>query len=77
MIPEDLQHLVALQFGLTAVRPEDRLYEDLGAESMDLVNIAVAVEDRFQVFIPEEELAGLRTVGDLYALVKRYLDLPS
>lgn len=74
MIPDDLEHLVALQFGLTAVLPEDRLYEDLGAESMDLVNLAVAIEDRYQIFIPEEELAELRTVGDVYTLVQHYLD---
>lgn len=74
MIPTDLDHIVALQFGLTAVRPEDRLYEDLGAESMDLVNLAVAIEDRYQIFIAEEALADLRTVGDVYTLVQRYLD---
>lgn len=74
MIPTDLDHIVALQFGLTAVRPEDRLYEDLGAESMDLVNLAVAIEDRYQIFIAEEALATLRTVGDVYTLVQRYLD---
>ena len=74
MIPDDLEHLVALQFGLTAVLPEERLYEDLGAESMDLVNLAVAIEDRYQIFIPEEKLAELRTVGDVYTLVQHYLD---
>lgn len=77
MTIHDIQQLVGLQLGRTTVRPEDRLYEDLGAESMDLVNLAVAIEDRFEVFIPEEDLADLRTVYDLYALVHRHLDAPS
>ena len=81
--PEDLgrlqtlQQLVSLQLGQAAIDPEDRLYEDLGAESMDLVNLAVAIEDRFQVFIPEEDLADLRTVHDLYNLVLRHLNVSS
>ena len=77
MTLDDIQQLVGLQLGRTTVYPEDRLYEDLGAESMDLVNLAVAIEDRFQVFIPEEELVDLRTVHDVYSLVHRHLNAPS
>ncbi len=73
----DVQHLIGLQLGRPTVNPEDRLYEDLGAESMDLVNLAVAIEDRFQVFIPEEDLADLRTVQDVYRLLHRYLNTSS
>ncbi len=69
----DVEEIVGLQLGRAAVRPEDDLYGDLGAESMDLVNLAVAVEDRFGVFIPEEDLATLRTVEDVYRLVVRLL----
>ncbi len=70
----DIQELVGLQLGRTDVRPEDWLYEDLGAESMDVVHLAVAIEDRFGVFIPEESLADLRTVHDVYAFVRRHLN---
>ncbi len=73
----DIQQMVGLQLGRSTVNPEDRLYEDLGAESMDLVNLAVAIEDRFQVFIPEEDLADLRTVHDVYSLLHRYLNASS
>ena len=73
----DIQHMVGLQLGQSTVNPEDRLYEDLGAESMDIVNLAVALEDRFGVFIPEEDLADLRTVQDVYRLLHRYLNAAS
>ncbi len=74
MTLSDIQELVGLQLGRTTVRPEDRLYEDLGAESMDVVHLAVAIEDRFAVFIPEENLGDLRTVHDVYAFVRRHLN---
>jgi acyl carrier protein len=77
MTLDDIQHLVALQLGRLAVRPDDRFYEDLGAESMDLVNLAVAIEDRCRVFIAEEDLADAHTVRDLYRLVHRHLGAPS
>jgi acyl carrier protein len=63
--------VVALQLGKRVVRPEDRLIEDLGAESADLLNLAAALDDRLGVFIEEEALAAVATVGDLEQLVAR------
>ena len=74
MMLDDLLQLVSVQLGQPSVLLEDRLYEDLGAESMDLVHIAIAIEDRFGIFIQEEELADFCTVGDLYELVERSLE---
>jgi acyl carrier protein len=62
--------IVAVQLGHAAPRPDDRLIEDLGAESADLVNLAAAIDDRFGVFIGEEALAEIRTVADLEELVR-------
>lgn len=63
--------LVAIQLGHKAPQPSDRLIEDLGAESADLVNLAGAIDDRFGVFIGEEELAVISTVADLEEIVRR------
>ena len=38
--------------------------DDLDIDSLSMVEIAVQVEDRFQVKVPDEELANLKTVGD-------------
>jgi len=62
--------LISIQLGRRRIQETDRFYEDLGAESMDLVNLAVAIEDNFGIFIPEEELASIRTVSDLVECVK-------
>lgn len=63
-----IAEMVALQLGRASTSPDDDLYGDLGAESMDLMHIAIAIEDRFGVFIPEDALAQVATVRDLYAL---------
>ena len=49
------------------VGDEMRLVEDLGADSLDLLDILMAVEDTFQVKIPDSDLPRLRTVGSAVA----------
>ncbi len=68
---EEIQKLVALQLGKRRVAAGDRLVEDLGAESIDLVNLVATVEDRYDIEIAEEELAELRTVADVHELARR------
>jgi acyl carrier protein len=69
----DIEKLVCLQLGLTHVGADSHLIEDLGAESMDLVHLAIAIEDRFDVFVPEEDLGRIVTVRDVFDLVQRLL----
>ena len=59
--------IVETTLGRRGVRLEDRLIQDLGAESMDLVSLAAALEDRFGIVIPQEELPRLDRVADLVA----------
>lgn len=73
MTLEDVKALVAMQLGVAAVDAGDHLVEDLGAESADVVNVVAAVEDRWGVEIGEDELAEIRTVGDLYERARRRL----
>jgi acyl carrier protein len=63
--------IVAAQLGAAAVSETDRIVEDLGAESMDIVNIVAAVEERYAIRIDESLLADISTVGDLAALARR------
>jgi acyl carrier protein len=68
-LPSAVAEVVALQLGKRSVQATDRLIEDLGAESADLVNLAAAIDDRFGIYIDEEALAAVGTVGDLEQLV--------
>jgi len=77
MMPEvhfaDIQKLVKLQLGARDVSESSRLIEDLRAESVDIVNLAVSVEQRYGIVVKESELARIKTVGDLYTLVQARL----
>lgn len=53
--------------------PEMRLVEDLRLDSVRLLTLAVEVENRFRVLLDEVDEAGIETVGDLVALVRRKL----
>lgn len=43
--------------------------DDLDADSLDLVEFVMALEEKFDVEIPEEELAGIKTVGEAFTMV--------
>lgn len=66
---DEIRDLVALQLGRRTVAASDRLVEDLGARSLDLVNVVAAIEDRYEIEVPEEDLAEIHTVADLHARV--------
>ena len=53
-----------------------RLKEDLGADSLSLVEINMALEDRFNLSIPDEQLERVQTVGDIFELLADLLQLP-
>ena len=46
------------------ITPDKSFVDDLDIDSLSMVEIAVQVEDRFGVKVPDEELANLKTVGD-------------
>ena len=73
MLPsvEDLNRLVGLLLGRANVRGQDRLVEDLGAESVDLVNLVATLEEKYHLDLPEAGVARVQTVADLYALIAR------
>ena len=55
------------------VTPEAKFADDLDADSLDLVELVMALEEEFDVEVPEEELEGIETVGQAYNLVANKL----
>ncbi len=51
------------------VTMEARFGDDLDADSLDLVELVMALEEEFGVEVPEEELEGIETVGQAFELV--------
>jgi acyl carrier protein len=51
--------------------PEKSFTEDLDVDSLSMVEIATAVEDKFGVAIPDDELGNIKTVGDAIAYIEK------
>ena len=58
-----------LQVDPEQVTMEARFGDDLDADSLDLVELVMALEEAFDVEIPEEDLEGVETVGQAYDLI--------
>ena len=69
---EKLQQIIAdvLSVDLDEITPETTFKDDLGADSLDVFQIIMAVEEEFGIEIPTEEAAKINTVGDAVEAIK-------
>jgi acyl carrier protein len=51
--------------------PQARILDDLGADSLDVVELVMALEDSFDIVVPDEDVEQLQTLKD----VQQYLEL--
>lgn len=65
-IESKVRGIVAEQLGVgeDEIKPESSFVEDLGADSLDIVELVMAMEEEFEVEIPDEEAENIKTVGD-------------
>jgi acyl carrier protein len=54
-----------LNIGVEKVKPNSRLVEDLGADSLDNIEMLVALEDEFGISVPDDKVDDLKTVEDI------------
>ncbi|MCB1127486.1 MAG: acyl carrier protein [Verrucomicrobiae bacterium] len=66
-VEEKVKDIVVEQLGVKPeqVTPEAKFIEDLGADSLDTVELVMAFEEEFGQEIPDEEAEKLQTVGDV------------
>ncbi len=62
-----IRSLVAEQLGVDAGELESGadILDDLGADSLDVVEMVMAIEEEFDLEIPDEDAEGMRTLGDV------------
>ena len=53
---------------------ETNIRSELGLNSLELINIAVAIEDEFDVEIPDREVMNIETLADAVAIIEKYQD---
>lgn len=70
-VSERVRALVATQLGVEEgeVVPQASILDDLGADSLDVVELVMALEEAFDIEVPDEDVEGIRTVGDVEAYV--------
>jgi acyl carrier protein len=70
-LEERIRGVVARQLGVERadVVPDASLYEDLGADSLELVELLMVLEDEFDIEVPEDVAETITTIAD----VERYL----
>ena len=63
---EELKEIIVDQLGIEEdkISEEKEFAKDLGADSLDLFELAMALEEKYEIEIPSEDLATIKTVGD-------------
>jgi acyl carrier protein len=72
---ERVKEIIAEQLGVDQdqVKPEAAFIEDLGADSLDTVELIMALEEEYQLEIPDEDAEKLRTVGDAINYLREHV----
>lgn len=70
---EKVRAIIANELNIdeSKVTLEASLSEDLGADSLDAVELIMALEDEFGVTVSDDDAQSIRTVGDIVALVEK------
>ncbi|HJC62989.1 MAG TPA: acyl carrier protein [Candidatus Blautia merdavium] len=70
---EKLQKIIAevLNVDTEEVTPETTFVDDLGADSLDVFQIMMGIEEEFDIEVPADEVEQLESVGDAVELIKR------
>lgn len=70
-MPDRVIRVIAEQFGLNEidVTPEKHIVNDLGADSLDTIEIVMEIEDEFSIEIPDASAESCKSVADVISLV--------
>ena len=71
-IEQKIRQIIVEQLGVNPdqVTPDAKFIEDLGADSLDTVELVMALEDKFGSDIPDEEAEKLQSVGDVIKYIE-------
>ena len=72
MVLEKVKAILAEQFDVEedTITMDTSVAEDLGADSLDVVDLMMSIEDEFEIEIPDTEIENMKTVGDLVKYIE-------
>ncbi|KGK88478.1 MULTISPECIES: acyl carrier protein [Clostridium] len=76
MIFKKVKNIISEQLGIDAeeISMESSFVDDLGADSLDVVELIMALETEFDLEIPDEEAENINTVGDIVEYIKAHTE---
>lgn len=72
-IESQVKDIIVEQLGVEPekVTSEARFIEDLGADSLDIVELVMAFEEKFDIEVPDEDAEGLKSVADVISYIRK------
>jgi acyl carrier protein len=76
MVFDKLKEIIVEQLGVEedTVTPEANIQEDLGADSLDIVDLIQTIEDEYDLSIPDEAVEEIKTVNDIVNYIEKNTD---
>ena len=74
MVIDKVKKILSEQFDVDVndLKDTTNIEEDLGADSVEVIDLLMSLEDEFQVEIPDEAIDEIRTIGDLAAYIEEH-----
>ncbi|MBQ8740688.1 MAG: acyl carrier protein [Clostridia bacterium] len=75
MVFEKMKKILAEQLDadIDSITLETDIQDDLGADSLDVVEMLMSIEDEFEIEIPDEKIEGLKTVGQVVDYIQDHM----
>jgi acyl carrier protein len=75
LVAEKVKKMIVEQLGVSEaeVVPEAKFIDDLGADSLDIVELVMALEDVYGIEIPDEDAEKIETVGDAIKYIEEHM----
>jgi acyl carrier protein len=72
MVLEKVKAILSEQFDVEedSITAETSIADDLGADSLDVVDLLMSIEDEFEIEVPDEEIDNIKTVGELVKYIE-------
>ena len=70
---DEVKEVIVEQLNVASeeVNPESKFVEDLGADSLDVVELVMALEEKFEIEIPDSDAEGIQSVKDVVDYIEK------